>query len=244
MKYRAWKRFVFPVESPGGRISFCLLLFLAGCATVEKAPVVQHDNLVVLLDPKQELGEDWEHQRLRRADTSYERVDNSFGHTVRATGNESASILFRLFEPVDRDCNMLRWSWFVSKPQPGSDLHTKGMDDVAASVFVLFGDPGMFRDRPVPTLKYAWANDKHRKGEIITGPYHRKYIRTIIARTGNTSTDELVTELVNLDEDFINAFGEAPAEWIHGIALFTDNDDTREPVTAHYGRIELLCEGA
>jgi hypothetical protein len=219
----------------------CVLVLCASCATLDKTPPDRRDNLIVLLNPELGIGEHWEHRRLRRGDTTYTQVESTLGYTVQATGNKSASILFRLFEPINLGCNTLRWSWYVQKPQQGSELHTKGKDDVAASVFVLFGDPGIFYDKPVPTLKYVWANDKHRKGEIITGPYHKKYIRTVIVRTGSSVTHELVTDRTNLNDDYLKAFDEARKDGIYGIAIFTDNDDTKEPIIAHYGRIDLLC---
>lgn len=206
-------------------------------------PLDKRDNLIVLLNPELELGEDWEHRRLRRGDTAYNRVNSTLGYTMQATGNSSASILFRLFEPINLDCNRLRWSWLVSKPQPGADLHVKGSDDVAASIFILFGDPGIFLDKPVPAIKYAWTNKKHRTGEIIVGPYQHKYVRTIVVRTGSHPNQGLVADQANLEEDYLKAFGEAPANGISGIAIFTDNDDTEEPIVAHYGRIELVCNG-
>lgn len=218
-----------------------LLAFCASCASVEKTTLVQRENLIVLLNPELELSGDWEHRRLRRADTAYDRVNSTLGYTIRATGNESASILFRLFEPIDLNCNKLRWSWFVPNPQSSANLYTKGMDDVAASIFVMFGDPGVFRDKPVPTLKYVWTNNQHRPGEIIAGPYHKKYVRTVIMRAGSPIGQTLLIDHANIIEDYINAFGESPKEGIYGVAIFTDNDDTKEPIVAHYGRIELLC---
>jgi len=219
----------------------CLTVFCASCVTLDEAPLDKHDNLIVLLNPELGISEHWEHRRLRRGDTTYTQVESALGYTIQATGNKSASILFRLFEPTNIGCNTLRWSWYVQKPQPGSELRTKGKDDVAASVFVLFADPGIFYDKPVPTLKYVWANDKHRKGEIIAGPYHKKYIRTVIVRTGSSVDQGLVIDRANLNDDFLNAFGEARKNGIYGIAIFTDNDDTKEPIVAHYGKIELLC---
>ncbi len=218
-----------------------LLLLCAACVAPDRDVLKKSGNNIVLLNPESGLGDDWEHRRLRRADTSYETVETGLGHTIRATGNQSASILYRLFEPTGPECNRLRWSWFVQNPQPGSDLHSKGRDDVAASVFVMFGDPGIFQDNPVPTLKYAWANSRHQKDEIIVGPYQEKYIRTWILRAGGSTARALVTETVNLREDYLTAFGEAPENGVYGVALFTDNDDTREPIVAHYGKIELLC---
>jgi hypothetical protein len=52
----------------------------------------------------------------------------------------------------------------------------------------------------------------------------------------------MVMNRTNLSEDYKKAFGEVPGEGIYGVAIFTDNDDTREPIVAHYGKIELLCD--
>jgi hypothetical protein len=216
-------------------------ILCAGCATPERTPLVQHEEAFVLLDPRSELGDDWEHRRLRRGDTAYERTESALGHTIRAVGRRSASILFRVFDETDPGCDTLEWQWHVDQPQPGSDLRTKGKDDVAASVFVLFGDPGIFRDRLVPTLKYVWANNRHQEGDIIAGPYYEEYVRTIVVRTGGADGKRLVTNRTRLFEDFERAFGKPPEGGVHGIAVFTDNDDTGEPITAHYGRIVLLC---
>ena len=41
--------------------------------------------------------------------------------------------------------------------------------------------------------------------------------------------------------DYQAAFGSLPKDRVKAIALFTDNDDTQEPVTAHYGAARLLC---
>ena len=225
-------------------LGVCLLVVVAGCTTADEMPLDRHDNLMVLLNPELELNEDWEHKRLRRSDTTYERVQSALGQTIKATGNKSASILYRFFEPTTPECNRLRWSWFVAKPQSGADLHVKGRDDVAASIFVLFGDPGMFRDKLVPALKYVWTNEQHRVGEVIVGPYRKKYVRTLIVRTGSPTDQRLVIEQVNLWEDYLRAFGETPPNGIFGIAIFTDNDDTQEAIVAHYGRIELLCDAS
>lgn len=105
----------------------------------------------------------------------------------------------------------------------------------------MFGDAGIFLDKPVPTLRYVWSNEQHRKGDIIVGPYLRKHLRTIVVRTGSPVDRQLETDSVNLTDDYRKAFGKPLDSSIYAIAIFTDNDDTGEPVVAHYGKIELLC---
>ena len=219
-----------------------LLLVGVACLPIKRAPVESTDGRVVLFDPAAGLGEEWEHSRLRRADTRYETVNSELGPTLRATGDDSASILFRLFEAPGLHCDRLEWSWRVAAPQPDSNLRVKGEDDVAASIFVIFGDPGLFLDQAVPTLKYVWANQNHAVGDVIAGPYHKKYIRSLIMQSGGAQHAGLVKQQVNLKQDYQRAFGTAAPERVFGVAIFTDNDDTQQPIEAHYGRIEMFCD--
>jgi hypothetical protein len=42
-------------------------------------------------------------------------------------------------------------------------------------------------------------------------------------------------------DDYIAAFGEPPNDNIHAVVLFTDNDQTSEPVVAYYEWAKLTC---
>ena len=223
---------------------FCLVLVVAavGCPSTPEIIPSGADQDRVLLDPSEGLDDSWEHQGLGRGETTYTQTMNHLGATITATGNHSASILYKVFEGIDLSCNTLQWDWFVEELQETSNLRIKGMDDVGASIMVSFGDPGVFRDKPVPILKYVWANENHEENDIITGPYQTRYVRTIIVRSGPLTQDALVRERRNLVTDFNNAFGRPPGGKIYAIGLFTDNDDTREPVTAHYGPVVLVCD--
>jgi len=219
-----------------------LVLFVASSATTSENTRTRIDNKFLVLDPSNGLDGNWENQVLRKRKTTYTRLDSRLGNTIKATGNISASILYRVFEGIDLSCNTLEWSWFIEELQQTSDLRKKGLDDVGASILVAFGDPGPFRDNPVPTLKYVWANGKHAKNDIITGPYQAKYLRTIIVQSSPAAEYGLVRERRNLVSDYEEAFSVSPTDKIYAIGLFTDNDDTREPITAHYGAITLICD--
>jgi hypothetical protein len=43
-------------------------------------------------------------------------------------------------------------------------------------------------------------------------------------------------------DDFRRSFGREPPEPVEVVALFTDNDQTREPVEAYYGAIVALSD--
>jgi len=51
-----------------------------------------------------------------------------------------------------------------------------------------------------------------------------------------------ISERRNVVEDFQKAFGRDPPETVEVIALFTDNDQTGEPVEAFYGPIRALSK--
>lgn len=223
---------------------YCLALplLVVSCTTTPEYSLTISDNKILVLDPSNSLDENWEHRVLRKRETTYTRADSRLGSTIKATGNISASILFRVFEGIDLSCNTLEWDWFIEELQETSNLRKKGLDDVGASILVAFGDPGPFRDNPVPTLKYVWANANHSKNDIIIGPYQTKYVRTIILQSGPVAGYGLVRERRNLVSDYKKAFGASPTGKIFAIGIFTDNDDTREPVTAHYGAITLICD--
>jgi len=78
----------------------------------------------------------------------------------------------------------------------------------------------------------VWANNNHQVGDIIVGPYFKKNMRTFVVRTGSATDQKMVMNRTNLSEDYKKAFAESPPDGIYGVAIFTDNDDTREPITA------------
>jgi len=223
----------------------CYLLLigtLCACTAGPETVILEATQQIVLLDPANGLDENWEQQGFGRGHTTYEQSWSSIGTTIKATGNYSASVVYRVFEGIDFSCSRLQWDWFVENLQATSNLRQKGRDDVGASILVSFGDPGAFRDIPVPILKYVWANETHSKNDIIIGPYQTEYVRTIIVRTGVMTENGLVRETRDLLRDYQAAFGKPPDDKIYAIGLFTDNDDTREPITAHYGPVVLICD--
>lgn len=221
----------------------CLLaLVVAACAGTERpAPApAGDDRTITLFDAELVLEEGWQHLPLR-GKTEYRMSPLDGDIAIRAVGRESASGLIRRVEVDPRECQTLEWRWRVDRLQETADLRQKKREDVAASIFLLFGDPGfMSNPDPVPTLRYVWTNGRHSKGEVIDNPYLPGTVRSIVVRTGES--DRWFTEHRNVEEDFARAFGKAPAAMIHAIALFTDNDQTKEPAIAYYRWARIRCD--
>lgn len=210
-------------------------LLLAGCAVPPEAARYS----IVLLDPSAPLATTWQHSVFGRAtDYSLATVDGRPG--IRAVGRSSASGLYRRVQFAPAECPWIEWTWRVDRLQAGADIRIMEADDVAASIFLLFGDPGPFHDE-VPTLRYAWTNGRVAAGEILDNPYYPGTVRVIVLRSGDSPLGEWVSERRNLVEDFTRAFGRPPPEAVELFAVFTDNDQTGEPVEALYGAASVRC---
>jgi hypothetical protein len=218
------------------------LLVLAACAS---QPQVQRagtfDRPDTLFDPARAIQQDWMEMAFV-GHTDYRIASSQDRLSIRAEGQRSAS---GLILPVDFDaelCPYLEWDWRVETLQESASLFEKDLEDVAASIFVMFGDPGNFAaPRAVPTLRYVWTTGRVQEETIVDSPYLPGVVRSIVVQGGIVSPLAWESEKRDLVADFQAAFGKPPPDRVQAIAIFTDNDQTQEPVVAHYGAARLLC---
>ena len=123
--------------------------------------------------------------------------------------------------------------------QESANLSIKGKDDVAASVAFIFGRPSVLF--PPPTLAYVWTNDSAEVGKVYIGT-RTSSVRYLVLRAGDDPLETWTTEERDLLADFEKAFGKAPPRNAKRICFFTDADQTKEPVTAYYGRVTVQSE--
>ena len=155
--------------------------------------------------------------------------------------DRSSTALARWIEFDTLKCPVAEWIWRVDALPPGADLTTRKAEDVAASVFFVFGDPGTFSNpEPVPTIRYVWSAGDEAAGTVINSPYFPDNLRNIVVRSGGAGAG-WVTEQRNLHEDYVRAFGQPPSDRVQVFALFTDNDHLGEPVKAFYLSARMLC---
>jgi hypothetical protein len=93
----------------------------------------------------------------------------------------------------------------------------------------------------MPTLRYVWTTARVPEETIIDSPGQPGVVRSIVVQGGIESPLAWESERRDLLADYQAAFGSLPKDRVKAVALFTDNDDTLEPVTAHYGAAHLLC---
>lgn len=197
---------------------------------------------ITLFSASNIIEDQWRHLPLR-GKTEY-TIDYFHGRiAIRARGQKSASGLIRRVKIDPNRCRHVEWVWHVTTIQDSADLRRKDREDVAASVFLLFGDPG-FLSNPtkVPTLRYVWTNQKIEAEPIIDNPYLPGVVRSLVVRSGNAQQDSWVHERRDLVSDFKRSFGREPDAAIEAVALFTDNDQTQEAVEAHYSEGAVTCD--
>lgn len=191
-----------------------------------------------LVDPTAPVAETWTHRRFGAA-TEYERIMVDGVAAIRAIGRSSASGLYRdvRYEVVEHP--WIEWTWRVERLQRAADIRVKAKEDYAAAIFLIFGRPSMV-NRDVPTLTYVWTSALIPEGSIVDSPYHPGTTRNIVVRSGEEQLGQWVRERRNVISDFRRAFGREPPQTVEVIALFTDNDQTREPVETYYGAMRAL----
>jgi hypothetical protein len=180
-------------------------------------------------------------------------IKNSTGDRVqvenirRADRDQSGRPEFRVRAYPSRRCcstNLSHPGMGVERNRVAGECRHKkaGQGRCGGFLVFLFGDPGFFSNpEPVPTLRYVWTNKEILNEDAIDNPYFPGVVRSIIVRRGKAAKNEWMFERRNLLNDFKAAFGYLPKDRIHAFALFTDNDQTQQPVTAYYGWARVIC---
>ncbi len=217
---------------------------VAGCATAppgaERPPAGP-----LLFDGVTAIEDAWLHYPINRA-TDYSLAVFDGLPAIRATGRESASFLIRRVRVDWRACPEFEWTWAARYVQKKADIRKWGEEDVAASIYLSFGDPGLLTlPRAVPTIRYVWTNRRLPPETVVDNPYMPGTVRSIVIESGDDRTGRWLRFKRNLIDDFKLAFGRPPPdEPIQTIALFTDNDQTKEPVETYYGWARAVCDAA
>jgi hypothetical protein len=217
---------------------------LVGCSSQpELAREGSYDRPDTLFDPARAIQQGWVDVALEpnvgSRSTDYRIASYQDRLSIRAEGQRSASGLLMQADFDAEDCPYLEWEWRVERLQEGASLFEQGTDDVAASILVMFGPSD--GAAAAPTLRYVWTTGRVPEETIVDSPAQPGVVRSIVVQGGVESPLAWESERRDLVADYQAAFGRMPEARVGGIALFTDNDSTQEPVVAHYGPARLLC---
>ena len=188
---------------------------------------------LLLADPTLPLEQAWTHQSFGAA-TRYENVMLDGVPAIRAIGRKSASGLYRETPYRVGDRSWLEWTWRVDQLQETADIRVKSREDFAAAIFLIFGRPSM-TNREVPTLAYVWTSGRLSGGAVVASPIAQvrpKHRRS--QRCSRRSGTGYVSGAMCWRISGRHSEQELP-DPVEIVALFTDNDQTGEPVEAYYG---------
>ena len=173
---------------------YLVLGLLAGCQTLPPPSggmTAAGRGEILLYDPANAIQGDWMHMQFRGA-TDYRLALAGERVAIQAVGRNSASGLIRPVEVDLERCPVMAWDWRVEMLQEGADLHEKPTEDVAASIMLLFGNPGsLLAPESVPTLRYVWTNGGESPGAIIDSPYLPGVVRSLVVRAGGESLEQI-----------------------------------------------------
>jgi hypothetical protein len=196
----------------------------------------------------------WRVTELPSVSPSRFRIVDADGTTVARI--DSAAAAASLIRPVDESESghrMLHWRWRVDRVISAGDLASRGGDDFAARLYVMFDYPSdqlplLARaklnvarwlygdDVPAAALCYVWGNHETVGTEAWSAYTDR--VRVIVLRNRGDAIGDWVSERRDIIDDYLRAFGGQPVP-VSGLAIAADTDQTGERVTAWFGDISL-----
>ncbi len=206
------------------------------------APGLAHaaECRVPLFDPADPVEEAWtRHDFVGRS--SFRNVETDRGPAILAQSSGASGLYHEVVSDVAAT-PVARWRWRVDSLQPSADVRRTATEDFSAVIFFVFGEPSLFR-RNVPTLAYAWTATPVPLGTAVPSPRHPS-TRVTVKLRGAEAVGGWAEEERDLLADYRAAFGSDPREPLRYVAIFSDDDQTREKASALYGAVELVgCAG-
>lgn len=220
------------------------LTAMSGCTSAPPAAAVGSgpaEIVVPLFTAGDALERDWRKLRVwKEAEFSLTALDGEIA--IRAVAEGASAGLARRVEIDPAVCPILEWSWRVEAGLTAADLSSRQGEDVAAAIFLAFGDPGLLASpREVPTLRYVWATETDPVESVVDSPYYPGVIRSVVVRSGPEAHGTWVSERRDLVADYRRVFGGLPEDPIELFVLFTDSDHGGERVEVLYRWARVLC---
>ncbi|MCP4297938.1 MAG: DUF3047 domain-containing protein [Proteobacteria bacterium] len=187
-------------------------------------------NYLTRLD--QPIEKEWKHHKFIN-ETAYTLVEDEGRAAIKAQGQLSASGLYKEISYSLKKYPWIQWQWKAETIHRSSNLSITDKQDMALGVFVIF--PHWLIPWKTRVIAYVWVGANHQRGDIVRG----KHSTFIVLRVGTENSGKWIGESRNVYQDYRELFGEYPTNNPENLALFTDNDQTLEPVVGYYGAIKV-----
>jgi len=163
-------------------------------------------------------------------------IDNTF--SLQAKSHASASGLF-IEQRIDLNKTpYLNWSWRINQHLNNLNEQSKSGDDFSARIYIVVsGGWAFWRTK---AINYVWAGNTA-KGFIWPNAFVGKKSMMVALRSHDDKTQVWYQEKRNIQMDFKQIFG-SDIQYIDGIALMTDTDNSQSHALAYYGDIYFSAE--
>lgn len=193
-------------------------------------------------------------------DRAENRFDGRADGVLVVESRGGASMLFhRLAAEAAPEPSALVWRWRVDRTMGPTDLGRKGADDRPIALYLSFPyDPASAslsermarplielakgRDAPGRVLAYTWGGGEAR-GAMLRSPYLGAAGAIVVLRAGDAPTGVWLEERVLPADDYLRAFGAAPAGAPLQLAVGADSDDTGSESLAYVANIRFEPAG-
>lgn len=138
--------------------------------------------------------------------------------------NVCVPVVFKI-DPISMsDISTVKWDWKIE----ASNYKLKSNYDSYASV-AFIAKYGLFRYR---VLRYLWITSDKEIMTFIESPYSGR-TTWIVKQNIKSYSSTWITEKVDIQDDFVKAFGSIPNKII-AISVFPDSNDTNEKFKSYY----------
>jgi hypothetical protein len=160
-------------------------------------------------------------------------VPSPNGTALRSTPQHSASGLYQRVGIAPGALRPVTWSWRVDTLQKSADIRNLATEDFGATIFFVFGEPSWW-NKDVPTLAYTWTATPVANGTVLQSLRYQSLRYIQLHGRGDVGTWQ--QERRDVARDYKAIFGSDPPTLVY-VAVFNDNDQTGEPVSALFGPI-------
>jgi len=169
--------------------------------------------------------------------TDYRLVSNSGKTVLEAISNGAASGRFKEVHIDLTQTPVMHWSWRADNLLQGVDERSKGGDDYAARIYVVFSG-GLFFWR-TRAINYVWSSNQP-PGTIWDNAFTAK-AKMVAVQSGDARLHQWVAEKRNIAADYRKLFGKDIGT-IDAVAIMTDTDNSGQHAVAYYGDIWFGAE--
>jgi len=212
-------------------MKYFLLLTVVLITPINKA-LAQNDIQIAISSFSTEGLKNWKTQSFLGS-TDYQITLLDKQYVLQASSHASASGLYKEQRIDLHKTPFLNWRWRIHHPLTGLNEQSKSGDDFSARIYIVIsGGWAFWRTK---AINYVWANSS-KKGAIWPNAFVGKKAMMIALRSSMDKSSTWYSEKRNIRKDFKQLFG-SDIQYIDGIALMTDTDNSQSHALAYYGDI-------